>query len=154
MVSVWTDQLQNCLFQRRRRTQSPQCTMSSEPSCTGHWASSYLHQSEYLSWDLLYNSSSSLPVLFITFLCLFFNTFFNNFSYPLYSLFIFFPRFNSHYLSISVPFLLFWLFSLSNSNLQFSICLLSYSVCIASLLCLCLPSYQTNASDLQKSTFP
>lgn len=32
--------------------------MSSEPSCTGRWASSYLHQSEYFSCDPLSNYDS------------------------------------------------------------------------------------------------
>lgn len=40
--------------------------------------------------------------------------------------------------------------TLSNSNLQFSICLLSYSVSITPPRSLCLPSYQTNVLDPPK----
>ncbi len=97
--------------------------------------------------------STSFLVLSFTFLHLFLCTFSDNFFISV--VFAFFPPI----VSILTTFLFlcpffFRFFSPSNANLQLSICLLPYSVSIASPLCFSLPSYQTNVLDLQKSTFP
>lgn len=71
-----------------------------------------------------------------------------------FSFFIFLPlSILSLKVSISPAFYFFFsllLQTLSNSNLQFSICLLSYSVSITPPRSLCLPSYQTNVLDPPK----
>lgn len=124
MASIWADRSRIFpVFQRQKRSQRLQCTMSSEPSCTGRWASSYQHQSEYLSCDhfssfshlLPSHFSPSPPVPLFTFLRVFLSILSHLFSSPL-----------SLFFSLLTTFLFIWpffcrFFSPSNPNHQFYI---------------------------------
>lgn len=140
--SVWSDQLQNCLccrdgvglgghrVLRDRRHLVPDtgrhltCANVSTP---GDIHTPISQVSNYIS--------PSIPshVFFFLYLSASFNTFSDKFPSLL------------HFLFFSLL-----LQTLSNSNLQFSICLLSYSVSITPPRSLCLPSYQTNVLDPPK----
>jgi len=136
------DLLQNSLFfQRQKRTQNPQCTMSLEPFCTGRWASFYPHLRKYRIFLNLVKRFQSIhhprliPLSFILPLCNSIYSSLSSFSSPLLCLLVFFS------LSILTAFLFLCPFlchssHLSNFNLQFLDCLFSYSVSVASLLSL------------------
>lgn len=140
--SVWSDQLQNCLCCRdgvglgghrvlRDRSHLVPDTgrhlTCANVSTPGDIHTPISEVSNYIS--------PSIPshVFFFLYLSASFNTFSDKFPSLL------------HFLFFSLL-----LQTLSNSNLQFSICLLSYSVSITPPRSLCLPSYQTNVLDPPK----
>lgn len=156
MCLGWSDEKLS-VFQRQRRIRSPQCTMSSEPSCTGRWASSYLHQSEYLSCDLLSNYHLiilHLLLLSLTFMHLCLILYLTTVHLPC-SLFFSILCFHFLYFSISVPFLLsassLYLIPTSNSPPVFS---LIVSIWLLSSARVCLVIRQMSWISKNKSTFP
>lgn len=135
-----------CVFQRQRQNHWQPCTMSSEPYCTGRWASSYLHQSEFFMWStnwsyifklLNYSSPSTLfPVLSFTFPHLFFPQYLL-WQHVISLVFFFLVSIPTTFLFLC-PFL-FCVFSLSNS--VFVGLIVSLLVLFSSCVCLVIRTF-------------